>query len=70
MTHSDAFDEITAAINYPMFVVTTRHRAERSGCLVGFATQTSIDPPRFSWVSRRPTTRTVLPQTPNILLCI
>lgn len=47
MTHSDAFDEITAAINYPMFVVTTRHRAERSGCLVGFATQTSIDPPHF-----------------------
>ena len=30
-----------------MFIVTTRAGSERAGCLVGFATQCSIDPPRF-----------------------
>lgn len=30
-----------------MFVVTTRADGHASGCLVGFATQTSLDPPRF-----------------------
>ncbi|CAJ1587010.1 flavin reductase family protein [[Mycobacterium] wendilense] len=30
-----------------MFVVTTLAAGQRSGCLVGFATQTSINPPKF-----------------------
>jgi flavin reductase (DIM6/NTAB) family NADH-FMN oxidoreductase RutF len=30
-----------------MFIVTTCVDGERTGCLVGFATQTSIRPPRF-----------------------
>lgn len=30
-----------------MFIVTTRSREELAGCLIGFATQCSIDPPRF-----------------------
>ena len=30
-----------------MFVVTTQADGEPSGCLVGFATQTSMQPPRF-----------------------
>lgn len=30
-----------------MFVVTTQVRGRRAGCLVGFATQCSIQPPRF-----------------------
>lgn len=30
-----------------MFVVTTAADGHRSGCLVGFATQTSLQPPRF-----------------------
>jgi flavin reductase (DIM6/NTAB) family NADH-FMN oxidoreductase RutF len=30
-----------------MFIVTARAGDERVGCLVGFATQASIDPPRF-----------------------
>ena len=37
-----------------MFVLTARAAAdgERSGCLIGFASQCSIDPPRFAaWVS-------------------
>ena len=44
-----AFDAMTAAVDYPMYVVTTVDAAtgERAGCLVGFATQCSIDPARF-----------------------
>jgi flavin reductase (DIM6/NTAB) family NADH-FMN oxidoreductase RutF len=30
-----------------MFIVTTRSGDELAGCLIGFATQCSIDPPRF-----------------------
>lgn len=41
------FGVFTAGLDYPMFVVTTTDGVERSGCLVGFTTQTSIDPPRF-----------------------
>lgn len=43
----DDFDELMGELEYPMFIVTTRAGDERSGCLVGFATQTSIDPLRF-----------------------
>ncbi len=36
------------AIDYPFFVVTVRSpEAEMSGCLAGFVTQCSIDPPNF-----------------------
>ena len=34
-------------LDYPMYVVTTAADGRRSGCLVGFGTQTSIDPPRY-----------------------
>lgn len=40
------FDTFAAALDYPMFLVTAAAGAERDGCLVGFATQTSIQPPR------------------------
>ena len=43
----DAFDRLIGMLDYPMFVVTTRADDELSGCLVGFATQTSIHPRRF-----------------------
>jgi flavin reductase (DIM6/NTAB) family NADH-FMN oxidoreductase RutF len=43
----EAFDRIVATIDPPMFVVTAFDGDERDGCLVGFATQCSIDPPRF-----------------------
>jgi flavin reductase (DIM6/NTAB) family NADH-FMN oxidoreductase RutF len=37
-----------------MFIVTAAARGERSGCLMGFATQTSIDPSRFlACISRK-----------------
>lgn len=48
---SDAFDEIMWRRNSAMQIATVAAEVdgaiERSGCLVGFATQCSIDPPRF-----------------------
>lgn len=47
-------DELVAGFDYPMLVVTAAADGERAGCLVGFATQCSIDPPRFAvWLSVR-----------------
>ncbi|HUG50374.1 MAG TPA: flavin reductase family protein [Terrimesophilobacter sp.] len=34
-------------VDYPMFVVTARRDGDHAGCLVGFATQVSIEPARF-----------------------
>jgi flavin reductase (DIM6/NTAB) family NADH-FMN oxidoreductase RutF len=45
--HDRAFDKVMGELDYPMFVVTTRAGDRLAGCLVGFASQTSIDPPRF-----------------------
>ncbi len=41
------FDELVGQLDYPMLIVTAAAGGERSGCIVGFASQTSIDPPRF-----------------------
>lgn len=41
------FDRFVDGLDYPMFVVTTADGNARAGCLVGFATQASIDPPRI-----------------------
>lgn len=38
---------LTDVVNYPLYVVTAAAGAEKSGCLVGFATQSSIEPVRF-----------------------
>jgi flavin reductase (DIM6/NTAB) family NADH-FMN oxidoreductase RutF len=44
----DAFNSLMSELDYPMFIVTTvADDGERAGCLVGFATQISIKPPRF-----------------------
>ena len=42
------FHRLVGGLEYPMFIVTARAGDEPLGCLVGFATQTSIDPPRFA----------------------
>jgi flavin reductase (DIM6/NTAB) family NADH-FMN oxidoreductase RutF len=42
------FHKLVGDLEYPMFIVTARADGEPLGCLVGFATQTSIDPPRFA----------------------
>jgi flavin reductase (DIM6/NTAB) family NADH-FMN oxidoreductase RutF len=41
------FNELMGSLDYPMLIVTAASAGERAGCLVGFATQCSIDPPRF-----------------------
>ncbi|MEA2358451.1 MAG: hypothetical protein QOI62_1711 [Solirubrobacteraceae bacterium] len=41
------FNALVGLLEYSMFVVTARAGEEPLGCLVGFATQTSIRPPRF-----------------------
>ncbi|MET7573274.1 flavin reductase family protein [Streptomyces sp. NPDC005492] len=46
-------DPFTDLLDYPMYVVTAEAGGERSGCLVGFASQCSIRPARFMvWLSK------------------
>lgn len=47
LSGSEAFERLVGHLDYPMFVVTTQTHGDRAGCLVGFASQTSIRPPRF-----------------------
>jgi len=42
------FNALVGDLEYPMFIVTARAAGEPLGCLVGFATQTSIRPPRMA----------------------
>lgn len=44
MTHVQDFSPL---VDSPMYVVTCKQGDESAGCLVGFATQCSIQPPRF-----------------------
>lgn len=44
---TNAFEDAVRLLDYPMFVVTSSGGGERSGCLVGFASQVSIDPSRY-----------------------
>ncbi|MEA2409129.1 MAG: hypothetical protein QOE69_3248 [Thermoleophilaceae bacterium] len=43
----ETFQKLVAQLDYPMFIATVVADGERSGCLIGFATQCSINPPRF-----------------------
>ncbi|HUR51206.1 MAG TPA: flavin reductase family protein [Mycobacteriales bacterium] len=43
----EGFQELVARLDYPMVVVTVPARPHHQGCLVGFHTQTSIDPARL-----------------------
>jgi flavin reductase (DIM6/NTAB) family NADH-FMN oxidoreductase RutF len=42
------FNSLVGELDYPMLVVTAAAGEQVGGCLVGFATQTSISPPRFA----------------------
>lgn len=42
-----AFTPFVKGLDYPVYVVTAAAKGETSSCLVGFATQSSIDPPRL-----------------------
>jgi flavin reductase (DIM6/NTAB) family NADH-FMN oxidoreductase RutF len=44
---ADTFNRVVGGLEYPTFIVTARAGDEPLGCLVGFATQASIDPQRF-----------------------
>lgn len=47
-SETPAFNRLMTRLDYPLFVVTTANaEGERAGCLVGFASQVSIHPPRF-----------------------
>ncbi|WP_053728436.1 flavin reductase family protein [Streptomyces sp. WM6378] len=47
-----AVQQFLDRLDYPMYVVTAAAGAERSGCLVGFASQCSMVPVRFMvWLS-------------------
>jgi flavin reductase (DIM6/NTAB) family NADH-FMN oxidoreductase RutF len=43
----DEVNRWVGEIDYPMYIATVVAGEERAGCLVGFATQCSIDPVRF-----------------------
>jgi flavin reductase (DIM6/NTAB) family NADH-FMN oxidoreductase RutF len=42
-----SFETVVKLLDYPLFVVTTAVDGSQGGCLVGFATQASISPPRY-----------------------
>lgn len=48
MSEREAFEDLVGELDYPMMIVTAAAGERRGGCLIGFATQVSIDPPRFS----------------------
>jgi len=53
-TAQSEFARLVAALDYPLYVVTTTVQHEPTGCLIGFATQCSIHPPRFlACISRK-----------------
>jgi flavin reductase (DIM6/NTAB) family NADH-FMN oxidoreductase RutF len=43
----ETFQQLVAQLDYPMFIATVAADGELAGCLIGFATQSSIHPPRF-----------------------
>jgi flavin reductase (DIM6/NTAB) family NADH-FMN oxidoreductase RutF len=43
----DDFQRLMAQLDYSLFIITVAVGEERAGCLVGFASQVSIHPPRF-----------------------
>ncbi len=47
MIDLEALDRFSAKTDVPLTIVTTVANGERSGCVVGYWTRSSIDPPRF-----------------------
>jgi flavin reductase (DIM6/NTAB) family NADH-FMN oxidoreductase RutF len=46
-------ENLTSELDQPMLIVTTAAQSERSGCLVGFHSQCSLDPLRWAvWISK------------------
>jgi len=69
MSETKAFDAIIADLDAPMYVVTAAARGEHAGCLVGFATQCSMKPPRFGvWLSKLNRTYRVACSSPILVV--
>jgi len=69
----DDFQDIVGRLDYPMLVVTavagTGADPERSGCLVGFSTQCSLDPPLYAvWISQANRTHEVAAASDHLVL--
>jgi flavin reductase (DIM6/NTAB) family NADH-FMN oxidoreductase RutF len=48
MAHDEEnFERLMGELDYSLFIVTARMEEQLAGCLVGFASQVSIHPPRF-----------------------
>jgi len=47
MSNLAAYDAFVAGLDGPVFIVTVSHADTRAGCVIGFGSQVSIDPPRF-----------------------
>lgn len=63
------FERLVGSIDPPVFVLTAHDGSERSGCLVGFATQVSIRPPRFlAMVSKLNHTYPIAMSTPAVVV--
>jgi flavin reductase (DIM6/NTAB) family NADH-FMN oxidoreductase RutF len=41
------FERLMSELDYSLFIVTAQAGEQRAGCLIGFASQVSIHPPRF-----------------------
>jgi beta-glucosidase-like glycosyl hydrolase len=55
-----AGDDLVGHLDYPMLIVTVSDGRRRAGCLIGFASQCSIDPPLHRvWLSKNNYTYTV-----------
>jgi flavin reductase (DIM6/NTAB) family NADH-FMN oxidoreductase RutF len=46
-TDDRSFERLMGELDYSLLIVTARAEDQRAGCLVGFASQVSIHPPRF-----------------------
>src|SRR5215211_1057835 len=47
MNAAEVFESLVGELEYPMLIVTAAAAGERAGCLIGFATQTSIEPGHY-----------------------
>jgi flavin reductase (DIM6/NTAB) family NADH-FMN oxidoreductase RutF len=44
---SRVFADLMGSLDYPVYIVTTTAGDERDGCVIGFGTQSSVEPGRF-----------------------
>lgn len=60
MSSVASFDDLVGQLDYPMLIVTAADGHRRAGCLIGFASQCSIDPAMYMvWLSKKNHTYTV-----------